>query len=215
MIERFEAVLNNAEMEIDYAKDYAQQLKIETETRKLWRAWSGLLQHYVLAVSAMRTASNGGSDKLWSDRLLSEQKSVPSLLYAFQARNAEKHALENARDVQPRSSSVQGLITISGDIDNLKMHDNYSIDEYGNKCLLPAGDAKFIDGRMVEGTIDRSALEEHDHFIRLSAVTNRGVKFPVPDMGIPAEGAAIQIATDIVEWLEKKYAELKELASNV
>ena len=210
----FEVAMQNAEMEIDYASDFAQQLINETETKKLWRAWSGLLQHYVLAVSAMRTASNGGSHKLWSDRLLADQKSQPSLLYAFQARNAEKHSIENARDVQPRSSSIQNFIKVSGNAQNLQIHNNYSVDQHGNKTKLPEGRADFIDGRVVSGTIDHSSFKEIEHFIRLSTVVNRGIEFPVPDLGEPTERIAIQIATNVVEWLELKYDELKELAKN-
>ena len=67
---------------------------------------------------------------------------------------------------------------------------------------------------MVSGTIDHSSFKEIEHFIRLSTVVNRGIEFPVPDLGEPTERIAIQIATNVVEWLELKYDELKELAKN-
>lgn len=206
-----DSAIANANMEIEYANDLFHSLRTEHETRKLWRAWSGFLAHYVSAVSAMRFASNQGSTKLWSDKLLSEQKLNANLNYMLQSHNAGKHRSQAPRVVEPKSASIGNFIKISGNIENLTLSNNTVKDQYGVTRKLPEGKARIIDGRFVEGTIDLGAIDKSEHFVRLQPVENRGVVYDVPSMDVTDDLKAIHLAEEVVTWLDAKFSELKEL----
>lgn len=71
--------------------DFVAERAETSETRKLWRAWSGILEHYVKAVSALRRATDQGKPKALSDGLIHQQKDDSILQYAYQSRNHSTH----------------------------------------------------------------------------------------------------------------------------
>lgn len=97
MRQGYQEILDNAEQEVEYVSDFLSDLLNTVETRKLWRAWSGILEHYVKAVSALRRATDQGKSKAWSDRLMHQQKEDPILQYAYQSRDHAAHVFEGKR----------------------------------------------------------------------------------------------------------------------
>jgi len=212
----FETTLQNAAMEVEYARDALTDLKSESETRKLWKAWAALLTHYVKATGAMRHATNGGSSKRWSDNLIFVQKSDPFLSYGFHARNSEGHALDAKREVAPKSASIPGAIKVEGTVKNLKFLGNSLIGPDGRKTPIPDFTGNIVDGKVFGDSGERSWFVETDHFVRLNIIhDNRsGKSFPLPNVGSPKERQAIEIADYIVIWLEEKLADALDMAES-
>lgn len=213
MRRNYEYIIQNAAQEVEYVTDFLAELLSVNETRKLWRAWSGLLEHYVNAVSALRRATDQGKSKGWSDKLLADQKADPLLYYAFQARNA-KHGFEAKREANPRAVSVGGLISISGD-SSVTMSNNTIVGPDGRTSKLPDGTISTRDGRYAGGTIPRGAVREHEHFVILTDVKMRNGDFcPIPNPQTPPSRQAIEIARHVADWLDSKLSEAKEMANS-
>ena len=147
MRQGYEEILHNAGQEVDYVADFLEDLKSVEETRKLWRAWSGVLDHYVKAVSALRRATDQGKSKGWSDRLRTGQKNDPLLQYAFQSRDHASHVFEGKRKAMPRAVSVGGLISLSGN-SSVTLSNNTVVGSDGSVRKLPDGHSKH-EGRPV------------------------------------------------------------------
>jgi hypothetical protein len=148
----YEEIIQNASQEVEYVNDFLNELSSVDETRKLWRAWSGLLEHYSKAVSALRRATDQGRSKGWSDRLRSEQRVDPFLQYAFQARDHATHVFETKRETSPRAVSIDSLISISGN-SLVTMSNNIVIEADGSIRGLPEGTIVTSDGRYSGGSI--------------------------------------------------------------
>ena len=209
----FELIIKNAEDEVSYVEDDLRDLASTTETRKLWRYWSGILEHYVKAVSALRRATDKGSSKAWSDELLAQQRKNPFLLYARQARDSLGHVFEEKRDKQPRSVSIEGFLSISSD-SNVELKENYVVAQDGTFQRLPEGHLRVKDGRYAGGSIPRTAVQENAHYLVLTPVTTRSGNWAVPNQDTPPEKQALEIGEYVLHWLKAKLAEALTLAED-
>lgn len=203
-------IIKNAETEVEYVIDFLEELSAEIETRKLWRAWSGVLEHYTKAFSAMRRATDIGSSKLWSDNLKHLQKNDPILQYAFQARDHATHIFEDTRETRPHSISLANLISVSGS-GNVVFENNKILGRDGITHNLPEGEFQVKDGRFVGGTFPRGALTEKPHHIVLTDVKTRAGVFVIPNSSTPQDQQAIEIAKYVGSWLQSRLLELKEM----
>lgn len=203
-------ILQNAAMEVEYVDHYLSELCSVEDTGHLWRAWSGLLEHYVKAVSAMRRATDQGASKGWSDKLLSEQKSNEFLQYASQARHAASHVFEGKRAARHRSVLVGGVLGFSGDL-NITLPSNSVIGPDGQVKRLPEGTLNTRDGKYHSGSIARSSVEEHDHHLILDTIVNRGVEWPLPNPKTVRSQQAQEIGKFVSIWLNTKLKEAKAL----
>lgn len=202
--------MNNATHEIEYVKDFLGELTSVKETRKLWRAWSGILEHYVKAVSALRRATDQGASKKWSDSLLAAQRDDPILQYAHQARDHASHVFEGKREAYPRSVSVGGVISLSGN-SSVTLLNNTVIGPDGVAQKLPDGNLITKEGRYAGGSISRYAISEHDHFVILNDVKTRSGLWKIPNPETQKSKQAIEIAHHVYEWLLLKLSEANEL----
>ncbi len=207
----YETILENAAQEVNYVKDFADDLTSVEETRKLWRAWSGILDHYVKAVSALRRATDQGASKRWSDSLLATQKDDPILQYAFQSRDHASHVFEGKREASPRSVSIGGAISVSGD-SSVTLLNNKVIGPDGVTRELPNGDLVTKGGRYAGGSISRAEISEHEHFVVLKDVKTRSGLWKIPNPDTQKSKQAIEIAHYVCEWLKIKLSEAEELA---
>lgn len=196
MRQGYEEILHNAAQEVEYVADLLEELTSVEETRKLWRAWSGILDHYVKAVSALRRATDQGNSKAWSDRLLIDQKSDPVLQYAFQSRDHASHVLEGKREANPRTVSVGGLISVSGN-SRVALSNNVVVGPHGSVHKLPDGTFSTKDGRYAGGSIPRGEVNEHEHYVILKDVKTRSGVWPVPNPNTPPTKQAIEIARHV------------------
>lgn len=211
MRQGYQEILDNAEQEAEYVSDFVVELSATSETRKLWRAWSGILEHYVKTVSALRRATNQGKSKAWSDGLIHQRKSDPILQYAYQSRDHAAHVFEGKREASPRSVNIGNFISIGGN-SNVTLSNNTMIGPDGRVSQLPDGVLNTEDGRYSGGTIPRNAVQEREHFIVLKDVKTRGGDWPVPNQKTHPEKQAIEIAEHVNNWLKTKLTEAKELA---
>ncbi len=209
----YEDILHNAAQEVDYVADFLAELTSVEETRKLWRAWSGVLEHYVKAVSALRRATDQGKSKGWSDGLLAEQKNDPILQYAFQSRDHASHVFEGKREAKPRSVSLGSLLSVSGNA-NVTLSNNVIVGADGSFSKLPEGTLRINGGRYAGGSIPRDAINEHEHFVILKDVRTRSGVWPIPNPKTHQSTQAIEIAGHVHEWLKMKLSEAKELAES-
>lgn len=207
-----EEILDNAQLEVEYVSDFVSELSSTDETRKLWRAWSGVLEHYVKAVSALRRATDQGKSKAWSDGILHQQKNDPILQYAYQARAHAAHIFEGKREANPREVSLSNLISVSGR-STVTLSDNVVIGPDGSSFKLPDGVLITEDGRYAGGTIPRDAVEEHEHYIILKDLKTRSGLWPVPNKETHPERQAKEIAQHVARWLTTMLGEAKELAA--
>lgn len=211
MRQGYQEILVNAEQEAEYVSDFVLDLSETSETRKLWRAWSGVLEHYVKTVSALRRATDQGKSKAWSDNLIHQQKSDPILQFAYQSRDHASHVFEGKREANPRSVNVGNLISVGGNF-NLTLSNNTVIGPDGRVSKLPDGLLITEDGRYAGGTIPRDSVQENEHFIVLKDVKTRSGVWHVPNQKTHPEKQAIEIAQHVNDWLRTKLAEAKELA---
>lgn len=212
MRQGYQDILANAEQEVEYVIDLVSELSSNHQTRKLWRAWSGILDHYVKAVSAMRRATDQGQSKAWSDSILYQQRNDPVLQYAMQARNSTNHRLEERRDAEPRSVSIEGFIAVSGNSE-ITFTDNIVVGPDGVPRKLQNGVLKTEDGRYAGGTLPRSAVQEREHFLILRDVKmlNGGVCY-LPNPKTPREQQAIEISQHVANWLTEMLETVKDMA---
>lgn len=210
----FEVTLNNAVSDVEYTRDFLEQLETETETRKLWRAWSGLVENYVKAVGAMRHAAAGGSSKKWSDNLLSTQRSDVMLQYAYQARNAHAHAHERYRDVRARAATIPGIVEIQGSVGNFVFEGNTITSGEGENVPIPDVSATIFDGRVVAGIGATDIFVETDHFVRLAPIHSKrdNKTYDVPNTDVEEDRRAIELGRYICDWLSDRLSELQALA---
>lgn len=213
MRQGYSEILDNAAQEAEYVSDYVSELIEIPETHKLWRAWSGLLEHYARTVSALRRATDQGQSKHWSDRLKSEQKNDPFLHYAFQSRDSAAHVFEEKREAEPRSVNLGNVVSVGGN-SSVTLLNNTVIDGDGRVSKLPDGVLHTEDGRYLGGTITRDEVYEREHFVILKAVRNRSGIWPVPNPSTPPEMQAIEIAKYLESWLQKKLAEAMQMAKD-
>jgi len=209
----YEDIIRNASQEVEYVSDFLIELKSVEETRKLWRAWSGVLEHYAKAVSALRRATDHGQSKGWSDKLLSEQRADPLLQYAFQARDHATHVFETRREASPRAVSIGNFISISGN-SNVIMSNNTVVGSDGKIQKLPDGTIFTNDGKYSGGTIPQSAVTENEHYIVLTDVKTRSGVWRVPNPETHRSKQAIEIAKYVSVWLNSKLSEAKEIAAS-
>lgn len=212
MRQGYEVTIQNASQEVEYVSDFLEELSSEEETRKLWRAWSGLLDHYSKSVAALRRATDQGPSKRWSDSLLNEQKNDPILQYAFQARAHATHVFETKRETSPRAVSIGNLVSISGN-SSVTLSNNTVI-ESGRIHRLPDGTIYTKDGRYSGGTIPREAVQEQEHYVVLSDVTTRSGVWRVPNPKTVRSRQAIEIAEHVLNWLRQKLGEAEALAAS-
>jgi hypothetical protein len=211
----FTEILQNAEFEVEYVFDFVRELSTTEETRKLWRAWAGVLEHYVKAVSAMRRATDQGSSKAWSDDIIYQQKNDPILQYAFQARDHATHVFEAKRDASPRTVSIGNGISISLPGEWVaKLGNNLHVKSDGSTHLLPEGTLKANDGRYVGGTIPKSAIQEREHYLILAEITTRSGTYSIPNPEIDPEKRALHVAEHLAKWLKSRLLEANEFAAN-
>jgi hypothetical protein len=206
-----EEIPHNAGQEVDYVADFLEDLKSVEETRKLWRAWSGVLDHYVKAVSALRRATDQGKSKGWSDRLRTGQKNDPLLQYAFQSRDHASHVFEGKRKAMPRAVSVGGLISLSGN-SSVTLSNNTVVGSDGSVRKLPDGTLSTKDGRYAGGSIPIDAVNEHEHFVVLKEVETRSGVWPIPNPETDPSNQAIEIAQHVSDWLKARLREANEMA---
>lgn len=209
----YEEIINNAAQEVEYVNDFFIELTSVEETRKLWRAWSGLLEHYAKAVSALRRATDHGQSKAWSDRLLSEQRADPLLQYAFQARDHATHVFETKREAHPRAVSIGNFISISGN-SSVTMSNNIEIESDGRIRRLPEGTIVTHDGRYSGGSIPREVVKEQEHYVVLTDVKTRSGIWRVPNTETHPSKQAIEVAMHVLDWLNSKLSEAKEMAAS-
>ncbi|MBN2761402.1 MAG: hypothetical protein JXQ79_12955 [Rhodobacteraceae bacterium] len=209
----YEEIIANAAQEVEYVNDFFIELSSVEETRKLWRAWSGLLDHYAKAVSAMRRATSHGPSKAWSDRLLYEQRSNPILQYAFQARNQATHVFETKRSVSPRAVSIGNIISVSG-YSLVTMSKNTIIGPDGEIQRLPDGTIFTNAGKYAGGTIPKEVVEENEHYVILTDIKTGSGFWRVPNPDIHPSKQAIEIAGHVLNWLNRKLSEVKEMAAS-
>ncbi|QBF32170.1 hypothetical protein [Thalassococcus sp. S3] len=205
-----ETILENAQQEVDYVKDYLDDLAAEEETRKLWRAWFGVLTHYVNAVSALRRATSCGASKGWSDNLKNEQKQDEWLRFAFQARDAANHVFESKRHTEPRRASV-GVISMSNAA-HVHISDYTELDHEGNVVTRYSGALDVADGRYTHGTFPRDKVEEHEHQLVLTEVKTRSGTYAPPKTESTGTQQAIEIGNYLLDWLRQKLFEAQNLA---
>ncbi|MCZ4257314.1 hypothetical protein O4H53_17320 [Sulfitobacter sp. G21635-S1] len=210
MRQGYEQILRNAEQEVEYVGDLLKELVSAQETKKLWRAWSGILDHYVKAVSALRRATIDGSSKWWSDKLLAEQKSDPLLQFAFQARHNANHVFEGKRDAQPRRVSIGG-VSFRGN-GNHVMEGNVYGNKGGRFRPLPSGNIVIKDGQYIGGTIPNHKVVQYEHFVILTAVKTQGRVYPVPNPKTDRSKQALEISEHVYDWLQKKLREALKMA---
>lgn len=204
-------ILSNAEREVEYVGDLVRELSIINETKNLWRAWQGILDHYVKAVSAMRRATDQGSSKVWSDSLLHQQRSDEILKYAHQARDSVAHVFEEKREVKPRSVSIGNFIRIHGN-SSITFSNNYCIDANGLRSKLPDGVLTTENGRYASGSIPKVAVVEQEHYLVVADVKNRSGTWCIPNPNTSPEKRATEIAMYVADWLEDKLREAKKLS---
>ncbi|GGA09340.1 hypothetical protein [Neptunicoccus cionae] len=207
----YEEILHNAAQEVDYVADFLEELTLVEETRKLWRAWSGILDHYAKAVSAMRRATDQGKSKGWSDKFLADQKNDPVLQYAFQSRDHASHVFEGKREANPRTVSVGGLVSLSGN-SSVTLSNNVMVGADGSTRKLPDGTLDTKDGRYVGGSIPKWAVNEREHFVILKDVKTRSGVWSIPNPSTHPSKQAIEIAEHINDWLKAKLSEANEIA---
>ncbi|QFS82349.1 mechanosensitive ion channel family protein [Roseivivax sp. THAF197b] len=210
MREGYKGILKNAEIAISYAGDHLEELRHADEARALWRAWSGFLDQYVKAVAALRRATDTGSSKSWSDKLLQEQRSHPYLQYAFQARDHANHVFEDEKEARERSVSIGDFIRVSGD-SSIELYNNRIIHPDGRVERLPDGKLEVKGGRYAGGSIGREGVKEHEHFLVLKDVKTRSGVYRVPNEAIIAEHQAIELGQVVVEWLQAKLQEAEKM----
>lgn len=210
----YQEILANAEQDLEYVSDFVLELSRTEETRKLWRAWSGFLEHYVKTVSALRRATDQGKSKAWSDGLKHQQKKDPILQFAFQSRNNASHVFEEKREAVPRSVNIGNFISVGGNSKGT-LSNNRKIGPDGRVSKLPDGVLRTENGRYAGGTIPRQSVQEHEHFIVLKTVRNKSGVWQVPNQKTPREKQAIEIANYVMAWLEIKLSEAKELAKEL
>lgn len=207
-----ENIIKNAEREVRYAKTCLDCLKAEEEAEELWRHWSALLDHYVKAVSAMRRATNNGTTKAWSDRLLSEQKSDPVLHYAFQSRDHANHVFESLRTAAPRSTSWKsktfGNVRFTGDNSDIRFFKT-TTDPDGNTKEHLVAEMNTKDGRYQSGSLKEDEVSERPAFIELTDVKTRSGLHSVPDLGVDKPRQAAEIGDRIIDWLETKLSDVQ------
>lgn len=204
-------ILTNAKAEVEYVLDFVEELVSTEDTRKLWRAWAGMLDHHVKAVSAMRRATDQGRSKAWSDALLHQQRSDPILQYAFQARDHATHVFESRREASPRAVSLGNLLSIGGS-SHVTIEDCGVVDAAGVLHKFPDGTIEIRDGRYAGGTIPRAAVREQEHFLVVADVTNRSGTWRVPNPGTPPERRASEIAAHVARWLQDRLREAEDLS---
>ncbi|SOC30101.1 hypothetical protein [Thalassospira xiamenensis] len=207
----YTSILSNALQEIEYASDSANDLKSNKDSKKLWKAWSELLDHYVKAVSAMRRATDQGSSKKWSDSLLEEQRRNKILQYAYQARDNANHVFEMTRRVEEPSVSLGKIIRITGN-SRVTFRDNYIVDPQGVKYIMPNGQITTQGGRFKGGNFPREVLKQNEHYLVISEVQTRSGFYDIPNLDTKEENRANEIAECICYWLDKKKNELISLA---
>ncbi|WP_340242030.1 hypothetical protein [Sulfitobacter pontiacus] len=193
--------------------DFVVELTEISETRKLWRAWSGVLEHYVKTVSALRRATDQGKSKSWSDGLLHQQKADPILQYAYQSRDHVAHVFEGKREASPRSVSIGNFVTMSGN-SSITLLNNTIIGPDGRVSKLPDGVLKTKDGRYAGGTISKNEIQEREHFVVLKDVKTRSGTWPIPNPKTRPEKRAIEIAQHVDRWLQTKLAEARKMAED-
>lgn len=211
----FEQILGNAKQDIQFVEDCLEELRTEKKTRKLWKAWFGLIDHYSKAVSAMRRATDQGKSKAWSDKLLSEQKRDHILQYALKARDHSNHVFEDKREVRPSIYEAGNLFRISGPV-------NAQIASYNNVVIGPdgvqqpdlQGAFRLKEGVYAGGSIGESQLKKYDHALVLNDVTTRGKTYKLPNPNTPKAKQAIEIGEYVLEWLKTKATEAEELAKS-
>lgn len=208
----YEEIIRNASQEVEYVSDFLGELSSVEETRKLWRSWAGILEHYAKAVSALRRATDQGQSKGWSDRLLSEQRADPILQYAFQARDHATHVFETERKVRPRAVSIARFISVSGN-SSVTMSNNTVMGADGRIRKLPEGTLFTNDGKYKGGTIPREAVKEQEHYVILTDVKTRSGVWHVPNRRTHPSNQAIEIAKHVSDWLNSKLSEAKEMAN--
>lgn len=209
----YENIIRNASQEIEYVSDFLIELTSSEETRKLWRAWSGVLEHYAKAVSALRRATDHGKSKGWSDKLLYEQKADPILQYAFQARDHATHVFEARREASPRAVSIGNFISISGN-SSVTMSNNTVVGPDGKIQKLPDGTIFTNDGKYAGGTIPQEVVIENEHYVVLTDVKTRSGVWRVPNQSTHPSKQAIEIAKHVLDWLNSKLSEAKEMAAS-
>ena len=212
MRENYQIILKNAATEVEYAEDCLKDLINTQEASKLWKAWSGLLDHYVKAVSALRRATDTGSSKRWSDQVLFQQKNDLILHYAFQARDQANHTFENSRDAEPHSISIGGAIRLSGN-SSVYMSGNRVIGPSGETYNLPDGFIETKDGRYAGGTIPKHQLTQHEPYLVISEARTRSGTYPIPNPDTAPEKRAQEIGEHVLAWLKRLHKEATELAS--
>lgn len=210
MRQGYKDILYNAAQEVDYVGDFLDELKAVEETRKLWRAWSGILEHYVKAVSALRRATDQGRSKGWSDRLIADQKNDPFLQYAFQSRDHASHVFEGKRESNPRTVDIGGLISVSGN-SSVTLSNNTVVGADGSVSKLPEGTLVTENGRYAGGSIEKTDVNEHEHFVILKDVKTRSGIWQLPNPLTPSSMQAIEIAQHLYEWLKLKLDEAQKL----
>jgi len=213
MRQGYQEILKNAEQEAEYVSDFVEELSATFETRKLWRAWSGVLDHYVKTVSALRRATDQGKSKAWSDGLIRQQKNDPILQFAYQTRDHAAHVFEGKRETSPRSVKIGNFISISGN-SNVTLSNNRMIGPDGRVSKLPDGVLNTNDGRYAGGTIPRNAVQEREHFLVLKDVKTRSGVWLVPNQKTHPEKQALEIAQHVNNWLKAKLTEAKKMTGN-
>lgn len=211
MRQGFEEILHNAAQEVEYVTDYLTELSSVEETRKLWRAWSGLLEHYVKAVSALRRATDQGKSKGWSDSLLANQRADPILQYAFQSRDHASHVFEGKREASPRAVSLEGFISLSGNSSGV-FSNNKVIGPDGKVHKLPEGTMSISDGRYAGGTIPKESIIELEHYVILTEVKTRSGVWPIPNPQTKPSEQALEIAQYVANWLTVRLGEAQEMS---
>ncbi|MDR7123754.1 hypothetical protein [Pseudotabrizicola sp. 4114] len=212
MRQGYEDILSNAELEVEYVADLVVELVTTKETRKLWRAWSGILEHYVKAVSALRRATDQGTSKGWSDSLLHQQRDDILLHYAFQSRDHANHVFEGKREASPRSVKLDDIFSISGNA-SVTIRGVSVVGRGGVARNLPSGVINTRDGFYAGGTIPKSSIREQKHYLVLTDVKTRSGVWSIPNPKTHPEKQAIEIAIYARDWLNAKLKEANELAA--
>ncbi|WP_114389133.1 hypothetical protein [Notoacmeibacter marinus] len=213
MRDGYKEIIENASFEVDYAEDCLEKIALATDNTKLWMLWAGILDHYVKAVSAMRRATDQGSSKAWSDRLIARQKADPILQYARQARDQANHVFEMKRKVGSGFVSVGSNAIRIGGSSKVFLSNNLEVDRYGVSRKLPEGFLVTVDGRYAGGTIPKKAITETRAYVVIEDVANRSGIWSVPNPDTAPEKRAVEIAEYLVMWLKNCLDEVKELST--
>lgn len=215
MRQGYETILKNAEREIRYVADFVKDLQNEQDIERLWRAWSGLLGHYVNAVSALRRATDQGASKSWSDKLIPEQKNDVILYFAFQARNEYVHNLETERETKPGGVNIAGnAVRVEGNFNLNITFDNCATRGADGRALPLHGEAQIREGKLAKTTLPVGMTKQGNHYVVLSAVKARdGSVLQVPNPNTPKDEQAVEVASYVRDWLQQKLAEAKALAT--